>query len=73
MRHAHEGWSHATAGGTLNELCEHLDMTRPGVTRHPDLLEAANRRRAEGHLQSRVPVGNGSLAMEDPYPSSALR
>jgi DNA-binding MarR family transcriptional regulator len=26
----------------INELCEHLDMTRQGVTQHLDLLEAAN-------------------------------
>ena len=29
-------------GRTLSELCEHLDMTRQGVTQHLDLLEAAN-------------------------------
>jgi DNA-binding transcriptional ArsR family regulator len=29
-------------GQTLNDLCEHLDMTRQGVTQHLDLLEAAN-------------------------------
>ncbi len=29
-------------GRTLNELCQHLDMTRQGVTQHLDLLEAAN-------------------------------
>jgi DNA-binding transcriptional ArsR family regulator len=29
-------------GRTLNELCEHLDMTRQGVTQHLDVLEAAN-------------------------------
>jgi DNA-binding transcriptional ArsR family regulator len=29
-------------GRTLNELCDHLDMTRQGVTQHLDLLEAAN-------------------------------
>src|SRR6202049_3332517 len=33
---------HAHDGRTLNELCEHLDMTRQGVTQHLDLLEAAN-------------------------------
>jgi len=26
---------HAHDGRTLNELCEHLDMTRQGVTQHP--------------------------------------
>jgi DNA-binding transcriptional ArsR family regulator len=33
---------HEHDGRTLNELCEHLDMTRQGVTQHLDLLEAAN-------------------------------
>jgi DNA-binding transcriptional ArsR family regulator len=33
---------HAHDGRTLNELCEHLDMTRQGVTQHLDVLEAAN-------------------------------
>ena len=29
-------------GRTLNELCQHLDMTRQGATQHIDVLEAAN-------------------------------
>ncbi|HUI18938.1 MAG TPA: helix-turn-helix domain-containing protein, partial [Alphaproteobacteria bacterium] len=29
---------HAHDGRTLNELCEHLDMTRQGVTQHLDVL-----------------------------------
>jgi len=33
---------HAHDGRTLTDLCEHLDMTRQGVTQHLDLLEAAN-------------------------------
>jgi DNA-binding transcriptional ArsR family regulator len=33
---------HAHDGRTLNELCEHLEMTRQGVTQHLDVLEAAN-------------------------------
>jgi DNA-binding transcriptional ArsR family regulator len=33
---------HAHDGQTLNELCEHLDMTRQAVTQHIALLEAAN-------------------------------
>ena len=33
---------HAHDGRTLNELCEHVEMTRQGVTQHLDLLEAAN-------------------------------
>ena len=33
---------HAHDGRTLGELCEHLDMSRQGVTQHLELLEAAN-------------------------------
>ncbi len=33
---------HAHDGRTLNELCEHLEMTRQGVTQHLAVLEAAN-------------------------------
>jgi DNA-binding transcriptional ArsR family regulator len=33
---------YANDGRTLNELCEHLEMTRQGVTQHLDLLEAAS-------------------------------
>ena len=33
---------HANDGRTLIELCEHLDMTRQGVTQHLNVLEAAN-------------------------------
>jgi DNA-binding transcriptional ArsR family regulator len=33
---------HADNGQTLNELCEHLDMSRQAVTKHLGLLEAAN-------------------------------
>ena len=33
---------HARNGQTLNELCEHLDMTRQGVTQHLNILETAN-------------------------------
>ena len=33
---------HAHDGRTLNELCEHLDMTRQGVTQHLGVLEEAN-------------------------------
>ena len=33
---------HEHDGRTLSELCEHLEMTRQGVTQHLDLLEAAN-------------------------------
>ena len=33
---------HEHDGRTLNALCEHLDMTRQGVTQHLGVLEAAN-------------------------------
>ena len=33
---------HAQDGQTLGQLCEHLDMSRQGVTQHLDVLEAAN-------------------------------
>jgi len=33
---------HAHDGRTLADLCEHLEMTRQGVTQHLGVLEAAN-------------------------------
>lgn len=33
---------HAHDGRTLNNLCDHLDMTRQGVTQHLDILHVAN-------------------------------
>jgi DNA-binding transcriptional ArsR family regulator len=53
---------HAHDGRTLNELCEHMDMTRQGVTQHLDLLEAANlvatarRGREKLHFLNPVPL-----------------
>jgi len=53
---------HAHDGRTLNELCEHLDMTRQGVTQHLDMLEAANlvatvrRGREKLHFLNPVPL-----------------
>jgi DNA-binding transcriptional ArsR family regulator len=53
---------HAHDGRTLNELCEHLDMTRQGVTQHLDLLEAANlfatvrRGREKLHFLNPIPL-----------------
>jgi DNA-binding transcriptional ArsR family regulator len=53
---------HAHDGQTLNELCEHMDMTRQGVTQHLDLLEAANlvatarRGRERLHFLNPVPL-----------------
>src|SRR5579862_3440821 len=53
---------HAHDGRTLSELCEHLDMTRQGVTQHLDLLEEANlvttmrRGRERLHFLNPVPL-----------------
>jgi DNA-binding transcriptional ArsR family regulator len=53
---------HAHDGRTLNELCEHLDITRQGVTQHLDLLEKANlvatirRGREKLHFLNPVPL-----------------
>ena len=52
---------HAHDGRTLNELCEHLDMTRQGVTQHLDLLEAAN-------LIATVKSGREKLHFLNPVP-----
>jgi DNA-binding transcriptional ArsR family regulator len=53
---------HAHDGRTLSELCEHLDMTRQGVTQHLDQLEGANlvasfrRGREKLHFLNPVPL-----------------
>jgi len=53
---------HAHDGRTLNELCEHLEMTRQGVTQHLGVLEAANlvvtmwRGREKLHFLNPVPL-----------------
>ena len=53
---------HAHDGRTLNELCEHVEMTRQGVTQHLDQLEAANlvatvrRGREKLHFLNPVPL-----------------
>jgi DNA-binding transcriptional ArsR family regulator len=53
---------HAHDGRTLNELCEHLDMTRQAVTQHLDVLEDANlvatvrRGREKLHFLNPVPL-----------------
>src|ERR1700754_3192430 len=52
---------HAHDGRTLNELCEHLDMTRQGVTQHLVLLEAAN-------LVASVRQGREKLHFLNPVP-----
>jgi DNA-binding transcriptional ArsR family regulator len=53
---------HASDGRTLNELCEHLDMSRQAVTQHLDVLEAASlvatvrRGREKLHFLNPVPL-----------------
>lgn len=53
---------HVHDGRTLSELCEHLDMTRQGVTQHLDLLVTANlvatvrRGREKLHFLNPVPL-----------------
>jgi DNA-binding transcriptional ArsR family regulator len=53
---------HAHDGQTLYQLCEHLDMTRQGVTQHLNQLEAANlvatvwRGREKLHFLNPVPL-----------------
>lgn len=52
---------HANDGQTLGQLCEHLDMTRQGVTQHLNLLEAAN-------LVATVKQGREKLHFLNPVP-----
>ncbi len=53
---------HAHDGQTLGELCQHLDMTRQGVTQHLAVLESANliaverRGREKLHFLNPVPL-----------------
>ena len=53
---------HAHDGQTLTELCQHLDMSRQGVTQHLAVLEAANlvavhwRGREKLHFLNPVPL-----------------
>jgi DNA-binding transcriptional ArsR family regulator len=56
---------HAHDGRTLNDLCEHLDMTRQGVTQHLALLEAAN-------LVATVRQGREKLHFLNPVPLQAI-
>ena len=56
---------HAHDGRTLNQLCEHLDMTRQGVTQHLDVLEAAN-------LVTTVRRGREKLHFLNPVPLQAI-
>jgi DNA-binding transcriptional ArsR family regulator len=56
---------HEHDGRTLNELCEHMDMSRQGVTQHLDLLEAAN-------LLATVRRGREKLHFLNPVPLQSI-
>ena len=56
---------HANDGQTLNDLCEHLDMTRQGVTQHLAVLEAAN-------LVATMRRGREKLHFLNPVPLQAI-
>ena len=55
---------HKQGGQTLNELCEHLDMSRQAVTKHLKLLEDATlvvtlwRGREKLHYLNPVPIND---------------
>ena len=59
---------HAHDGRTLRELCDHLDMSRQGVTQHLAVLEAANlvatlrRGREKLHFLNPVPCRRSTSA-----------
>jgi DNA-binding transcriptional ArsR family regulator len=52
---------HEHDGQTLGHLCEHLDMTRQGVTQHLEVLQAAN-------LVATVKSGREKLHYLNPVP-----
>ena len=52
---------HADDGQTLSQLCDHVAMTRQGVTQHLDVLEAAN-------LVATMKVGREKLHFLNPVP-----
>lgn len=56
---------HAHDGRSLNDLCEHLDMSRQGVTQHLGLLEAAN-------LVATLRSGREKLHFLNPVPLQAI-
>jgi len=56
---------HAYDGRTLGDLCEHLDMSRQGVTQHLDVLEEAN-------LVATVRRGREKLHFLNPVPLQEL-
>jgi len=52
---------HAGDGRTLNDLCEHLAMSRQGVTQHLNVLEEAN-------LVATLKMGREKLHFLNPVP-----
>ena len=57
---------HEHDGRTLNELCEHLDMTRQGVTQHVAVLQAANLVAAVRHGREKLHYLN-PVPLQDIY------
>src|SRR5581483_5851077 len=66
-------------GRTLNALCEHMDMTRQGVTQHLDVLESANlvttvrRGREKLHYLNPVPLRQIEERWIDKFETPRLR
>jgi DNA-binding transcriptional ArsR family regulator len=69
---------HENNGQTLNELCQHLDMTRQAVTKHLAILARANlvvplwRGREKLHYLNPVPLQQISERWIDKYEQSCL-
>ena len=70
---------HAENGQTLGELCEHLDMSRQAVTKHLNVLEAANlvatvwRGREKLHYLNPVPIHEIAERWINKYERGRLR
>lgn len=66
-------------GQTLGELCEHVDMTRQGATKHLALLEDANlvvtiwRGREKLHYLNPVPISEIAERWIDKFETRRLR
>ena len=66
---------HQKNGQTLNELCQHLDMSRQAVSKHLRLLHQANlvvhlwRGREKLHYINPIPLKEISERWIDKYPS----
>jgi len=70
---------HQNNAQTLNELCQHLDMTRQAVTKHLAILAKANlmiplwRGRQKLHYLNPVPLQQISEGWIDKYEIGCLR